>query len=112
MSSLVFAAVALGFSLLCWLTGTLRYLGPFIASAGVLASVPAPALRPALGAAAIAYVACAAAGALAHALVPPHPLTLVALAAALFWTLRRAGQSHAPALAMFALVFMNGFPLG
>lgn len=108
-ATLGFAALALACAAACALAGSARLLGPFIASIGVICSAVTPVLRRQAGTAAFqAHGLCALLGLAAHALLPAEP-AMAALAALVgFVLLRLLGRSHAPALALLAVLALNG----
>lgn len=108
-----FAALALACAAACALAGSARLLGPFIASIGVLCTAAGPAARrQAALAAGVAYAVCLPLGLAAHALLPVGALTAGLAALVGFALLRGLNRPHAPALAMVAVLALNGASLG
>lgn len=107
-----FLAMALACAAACALAGSARLLGPFVASIGVICAAPTAALRRQAGAASVqAHGLCAAVGLMAHALLPPWPAAAVLAALGGFVLLRVLGRSHAPALALLAVLALGGASL-
>jgi hypothetical protein len=103
-----FAGAVIAAALVCWLLDSARLLGPFVASAGVIAATPGPARAQATFTACAAYLCCALAGGIAHALLPTHFALQAALAIGAFLALRALKRAHAPALAMLMLISVQG----
>lgn len=104
-----FAAMALACAAACQLAGSARLLGPFIASIGVICSAATPVLRRQAGAATFqAHGLCALLGIATHALLPAGPMVAALAALSGFAVLRLLGRPHAPALALLAVLALNG----
>lgn len=104
-----FIAMALACAAACAMAGSARLLGPFVASIGVICAAATPELRRQAGAAAlVAHVACGLIGLAVHALLPASPAVSLAAALAGFLLLRGLGRPHAPALALLAVLALNG----
>ena len=104
-----FIGMALACAAACMLAGSARLLGPFVASIGVICSAQTPALRRQAGAATFqAHGLCAALGLAAHALLPAWPVMALLAALTGFTLLRALGRTHAPALALLAVLALSG----
>lgn len=104
-----FIAMAAACVAACALAGSVRLLGPFVASIGVICSAPTPALRRQAGVASLlAHGLCAALGMVAHVLLPAWPAMAVLAALAGFMLLRALGRAHAPALALLTVLALGG----
>lgn len=109
-AALVFSCTVLACTLASWLLGSARLIGPFIASAGVIAAAASEQRSTVIHQAVAAYVLCTALGLLGHALLPAGAAVQSVVAALGFVGLRLWQKPHPPALALLMVLGLTGAP--
>lgn len=107
----VFGCTVLACAMASWLLGSVRLIGPFIASAGVIAAAAADQRPTVIRQAVAAYAFCSLLGLLAHAVLPPGAVAQSAVALLGFVGLRLWQKPHPPALALLMVLGLSGAPM-
>lgn len=107
-AALIFGCTVFACALASWLLDSARLVGPFIASAGVIAAAATELRTTVIRHAVAAYVFCGGLGLLGHWLLPAGAPAQSVIAVIGFVGLRLWQKPHPPALALLMVLGLTG----